>query len=241
MERIGSGSTMTENERDLPSFGDLGEIRTVVLPDEVSGRCAYCGGSMGFWQPTPNGYVSRAVPQGFRDKLPVSYRCFRCNQPVVLIWAVRPGDTGFAETVGTPEVHPPALAERLPLPEFDGTLVHRLRNDAWNCYYSRRYRAAVLIARSALQSCFRLYTSQRSSFRVEAEVIATLGGAGLDRVVADVRNFGNSLAHPGPYDLSIIAPDDVLGKLTRLDAVLRFTAELERVGVLHRVARPEVQ
>jgi hypothetical protein len=59
--------------------------------------------------------------------------------------------------------------------------------------------------------------------------------------VADVRNFGNSLAHPGPYDLSIIAPDDVLGKLTRLDAVLRFTAELERVGVLHRVARPEVQ
>jgi hypothetical protein len=67
--------------------------------------------------------------------------------------------------------------------------------------------------------------------------VAELAGDGWRRVVSDVRDLGNDLAHPEPGDLSPVVRDDVLVKLERLDAVLMFTAELERVHVLNRVGQ----
>ena len=161
------------------------------------------------------------------------YECLSCGRPTAVEFK-EGGDDSEELTPKTwaPVPRPP----RLDVPEYNGTEVFRYRFEAWAAFEARRYRSALVMARSALQACSRRYLPRsdwsKGGFGGEMERLGELAGRGWRAVAIGVKDFGDEWAHPDPARQRGPTQEDVQEALRRMDAILRFTAELERVGHL---------
>ena len=175
-----------------------------------------------------------------RVRFAVTQHCYACHLPSVVAFAARPDDNGVAtlESSGTQSPVPPPPS--LDIDVYAGTNIEEYFLEAWRCRRAGLRRAAMVMARSTLQACFRRYLSpsQRAAYTAEMGSVATLAGEGWRAVGLGVRDFGNQWAHPeGTTSPPTWA--EVNESFRRMKSVLQFTAEMERVGHLVPVRESE--
>jgi hypothetical protein len=143
--------------------------------------------------------------------------------------------------LGTIQVYPHMGVRDLDAPAYHTTLVRRLRNEAWHCFNAGRLRASVVVARSALQCLCLLYVEPGRGLKDELSRLAVKAGTQWAALAAPLKDFGDDLVHPNPLDLSSIVPAAVEARLRDLDAVIMFTAALERKCLLSRRSEGDIR
>ncbi len=208
--RCSGMAEMTEDE-DLPSCG----------------RCGYCGsGSV-----IAHGPLRDEDPLDSDKEWPPAavYLCLSCWHPSVGILSRHDGRVTLKQQSPHPRPEP------LGVHAFRNTTILAYRTEAWNCYLDGSPRAAIVTARSALQACCRRYLPKDKwsrNFGKEVAALAVNVGLGWEKLGSDIRSFGNDWAHPDPSEARVPTSEEALQALQRMDAVLRFTGDLERFSHL---------
>jgi len=112
----------------------------------------------------------------------------------------------------------PEPLQDLPHPEIEAD-----RNEAWACHLSGQHKAAVIMARSALQRAVRVLNPYRGSLNQELDNLAANGiiTRQLRANADEVRLSGNDVAHP--EELGEVTADDAEDSLTFLDDFIGTT------------------
>lgn len=231
---MGSAVQRQLKEDDVPDYIRVGVVpegaEPVDLPDPDR-LCGHCG-DMVLAAPDPPAWIPGWLEPGERVRVCVTQRCYGCELPSIVTWIALPGDDRTAQLTDNRQAPPPP-PQPLNIPEYEGTVIQAYHQEAWRCRKAGLRRAAMVIARATLQACFRryLHTSERGSYSSEMELVAERAGQGWRAVGLGVRAFGNKWAHPeGPVDPP--SWPEVAEAFRRMQAVLTFTAEMERVGHL---------
>ncbi len=137
----------------------------------------------------------------------------------------------------------PFVSEPLAATPYAETIIEAYRDEAWGSLDAGSHRAAMVLARAALQAACRRYLPRRDwgMFGMEMKQLALIAGQGWQKVGGTVKDFGNEWAHPDPTRSDLMpgpTETQVSNALRRMDTVLRMTAEMERVGYLQAINRP---
>lgn len=202
----------------------------VDLPDRYD-HCGHCGtGLVGL--PNPEQWVPGVLGDGESVKIWAVQRCFNCDVPSIGTWLAVPGDGGVAKLTDY-RLSPLSPAPDLGIPEYVGTAIETYHREAWGCRRAGLRRAAIVMARSTTQACYRRYLARENwsnNYTVEMKAVTALAGSGWGAVASGVRDFGNDWAHPdGTKPPSW---NDVAESFRRMEAILKFAAEMERVSHL---------
>jgi hypothetical protein len=197
---------------------------------EIRSRCGYCNQpsliSGEWWRPAIWTDADGEVPAvGL-------YTCVSCKRPTVVEFvtmpALEPGEPGtlHPKRYGPAPGYPPVDA-----PQYAGTVIQGYRDEAWACFSAGRIRAAIIVARSALQALVRRYLPREDwgNFANEMSKLTQRAGEGWRAVAVQVKDFGNSWAHPDPALPSPTSTKEVREALRRMDEVISFTSAMERV------------
>lgn len=201
-------------------------------PDRACGHCE--NGVLG--SPDPDKWLpGRLELEGDPVRFSVIQRCYMCELPSVITWTAAGGEDDVAvlkSSTQAPYPRPQALG----IAEYKLTAIDGYHQEAWRCRNAGLRRAAMVMARSTLQACYRRYlpVARWGNYTPEMAAVAELAGEGWRKVAEGVRDFGNVWAHPDGRT-SLPKAKDVVEAFRRMDAVLAFTAELERVGHLTAV------
>lgn len=206
------------------------------VPDDDVRECGHCGGGI-LGSPDPEQWLPGFLSAEERPKFWVLHTCYSCNLPSVVVWATHRDHAGqamiSAPGVQSPFPPPPSLG----IGEYVDTDIEAYHREAWRCRRAGLRRAAMVMARSTLQACYRRYLlpAERGLFTKEQKLVAELAGPGWAAVAVGVRDFGNTWAHPeGSSDQP--KADALREAFRRMNSVLAFTAEMERVGHLRPAA-----
>ncbi len=117
-----------------------------------------------------------------------------------------------------------------------GTTVQKYRDEAWECFAAGHYRAAIVVARSALQALARRYIPttdfKKGGFGGEIAALSAAAGTGWEGIGGDVTRFGNQWAHPDPSSPADPTRKDAYDALDRLDSVIHALGNQERFSKL---------
>lgn len=201
------------------------------LPEKhVYARCGHCNGDGILGDPKPETWLRGLLDPGQSMRFAVIHDCYTCELPTVVTWTAVRGPDGFAdltESVQSPFPASPALN----IQEYKGTAIDVYYTEAWRCRRAGLRRAAMVMARATLQACYRRYLTpdEHASYTVEMKKVAELAGSGWAAIGKGVRDFGNQWAHP---EGGTAPPSwaEVQESFRRMQSVLAFTAEMERVG-----------
>jgi hypothetical protein len=166
------------------------------------------------------------------------YTCYSCKRPTVVEFVVLPAlEIGQPGTLRPAKYGPSPGYPPLETPEYAGTVIQAYRDEAWASYFAARIRAAIVVARSALQALVRRYLPKQEwgNFAAEMAKLAERAGEGWRAVGLQVKDFGNAWAHPDPTLPSPTSREEVREALRRMDDVINFTAAMERVEHLKPV------
>lgn len=194
--------------------------------------CGHCGGlSSDFW---PDYWRRGELDPGDKGYFPTLCHCDSCGNYSLVIRRVTVADDGRAQMGEGYWQYPPVRPSRIEAQPYRDTLIEDCRFETWACYYARRYRAALVMARTTLQTMGRRYL-QRVEWGAYGNEMAKLGeiaGPGWEAIAVGIKTLGNEAAHPDPWTDSAPTRESALAALNRMDKVLAFTAEMEDVGHL---------
>jgi hypothetical protein len=190
-----------------------------IIPDPLDQRCGWCGQASWLRRraAAQTGYISFGNPNDQRPLIAGLYECSGCNKPSLAMfqaYVVSGWRTSLLRVIPAAE----AVEMGLPHPEMEADRV-----EAWACFHSGLYRAAVLKARSALQRAVRSLDPFRGKLHPELDNLATNGviTQQLRANVDEVRLSGNDVAHP--EELGGVTREDAEDSLTFLDDFLTTT------------------
>jgi hypothetical protein len=209
------------------------------VPDEDLRFCGHCSDGL-LGTPQPEQWLPGFLDAGERPRFSVLQYCNSCSLPSVMVWTTERDDAGQARIIGSAVQSPFPPPPSLSIVEYTDTDIAAYYEEAWRCRRAGLRRAALVMARSTLQACYRRYllTSERGSYSAEQQRVADLAGPGWAAVAVGVRDFGNTWAHPeGTADPPKWS--EVKEAFRRMKSVLAFTAEMERVGHLRPAAQRE--
>jgi DNA-directed RNA polymerase subunit RPC12/RpoP len=222
---------------ELEKVGDPPFRDSEELPLHVSSTCGYCGWR-GLFDPKPEEYLPGIWADYMIEPLSVVYRCESCGKPHLATFPINhdpdTGEVWVEDKVSS--VFPTGRARPLDLPEYQGTAIEAYRDEAWACGFASHRRAALVLARSALQALCRRYLPVRawSSAGLGQEVLEVekLAGPGWRAVGERVKRLADDWAHPRPSAANPPTAKETRDALNFMDEVLRFTATMERAGHL---------
>lgn len=196
-----------------------------LLDESLSHACGWCGKDSWFklrcaaitgsvWSYGPGGGDTRPL-------LAAIYQCAGCERPTLLVYEVLTSTYG-----GSLSIHASFPTGRAPrrghLPES----IERDRAEAWNCHYAGLNRAAILMARSALQRAVRHLSTFRGTLNTELDNLVSEGviTQQLRQNANEVRLSGNDVAHP--EELTDVSESDAKDSLVFMDDFLETTIEI---------------
>jgi DNA-directed RNA polymerase subunit RPC12/RpoP len=215
-----------------PPFGE-----SVQLAYFVQKSCGYCG-HRGLFSPTPREYLPGTWSEDTPDLLCVIYICENCGKPHLATFPVELGrdtDPVRVEEKAS-SVVPSGRARPLGIREYKGTAIEAYRDEAWACGFADHHRAALVLARSALQALCRRYLPVRAWSKAglgpEVSELEKLAGSGWRAVGERIKRLADEWAHPGTKAAQPPTVKESLGAMRFMDDVLKFTASMERAGHL---------
>lgn len=192
------------------------------LEEMVHHPCGWCGS--GTWLrlrvATWAGKVSFGLPgRDEREVVAALYQCGGCAHASLFVYQAWDdyGGWGYALLHTFPQAVAREMGELPPEVEAD-------RIEAWNSVYAGLYRAALLVARSALQRATRVLDGNfRGSLFDELDNLVTTGviTKQLRDNAHEVRLSGNDVAHP--EELGSVSESDARDSLVFLDDFLETT------------------
>jgi hypothetical protein len=186
------------------------------LPTTITHLCGYCGKDT--WFALKASTVSRTDEL---DALVAAlYHCPGCYQTSLMEFWIGPS---YPDGPYLSRVLPHGQAT--PWPE----LPEEIRADhaeAWNCFHSGQYKAAVLMGRAALQRAVRHLGAEGRDLNAELDSLVTKGvvTAQIRANADEVRLSGNDAAHP--ERTSAVSSEDARDSLAFLDDFLNTTEVL---------------
>jgi len=221
----------------VTEWGRLGEEPfgdSIELDFYLSRGCGHCGWR-GLFDPMPREYVpGRWSADNTLEEFPVIYRCESCGKLHLAAYKVVEGEDGRASLTGKPAVAPTPKAMPLQVPELRGTVIEAYRDEAWACAFASHHRAALVLARSALQALCRRYLPKKKWSKVglgpEVAEMERLVGTGWKAVGDRVKALADKWAHPGPLAVDSPTAKETRSSLQFMDETLKFTAVMERAG-----------
>lgn len=201
----------------------------------LSHRCGHCG-LLGLFDPTPSEYLPGKWTEDADELFPVVYRCQSCGKPSLGMYPVSKEDDGTIGLSDRPLVVPSSKASPLNVPEYRDTAIEAYRDEAWACGYAAHRRAALVLARSALQALCRRYLPRslwsKAGLAPEVTELEKQAGSGWKAVGEKTKRLADEWAHPGSAAARPPTAKDTRAALQFMDEVLRFTAAMERAGHL---------
>lgn len=192
-----------------------------LLDESLTHICGFCGKESWFRRvgSVEAGKVPGDRVLGMRpyETAPIAaaiYQCGGCELASLFLFAAR---GSFATLLG---VFPSGLAQ--PIADVP-TEIAIDRDEAWNCHLAGQHRAAILMARSALQRAVRKLGGEGKSLYDELDSLVSRGiiTKQLGENAHEVRLTGNDVAHP--EDMSEVTKEDADDSLAFLDDFLRTT------------------
>jgi len=176
--------------------GEVGpDDRPREIPDKLR-RCGHCGSPMlDFGEPRE--WIAGRLSPGKSERFPVTYKCEDCWLPTVVVWTAEGNGDGEPQLLGSRQSPlPPPSA--LGISEYAGTDIEIYYLEASRCRIAGHRRAAIVMARSTMQACFRRYLAKADwgNYTAEMTKVEELAGVGWTAVGKGVRDFGNRWAHP---------------------------------------------
>lgn len=174
--------------------------------------------------------------EGFRAGL---YVCGGCGKPSLATYSYYVDDFSGPMWILAGFVPAPHALPWEDLP--DG--VREEHCESWNCFHGGQNKAAMLMARTALQHTCRALGAKKGKLAAEIADLELQGKITPDlRSLADeVRLLGNDVAHP-PEDIAVVDPGEAEELLAFLDDFLNTTLvlpEKTRQRIAARKARKE--
>ena len=192
-----------------------------IVPEQISRPCGRCGQSAWLRR-------RQAIQAGWRwlyqdTYCPVvwaMYECSGCNDVSLGIFQAYYSTGRWRFHEGS-EFIPTARARAIGIPHED---IEADRLEAWACHYAGQHRAALLMARSALQRAVRVLDAKfRGSFNAELDSLVDTGviTRQLRKNADEVRLSGNDVAHP--EKLEMVTAKDAEDSLQFLDDFIETT------------------
>jgi Domain of unknown function (DUF4145) len=156
-----------------------------------------------------------------------------CGRPILLFFFIDRGRWGIQDPVLAAQLPRATAQEMVGLPEP----ITRDRAEAWSCFHGGDVRAAMLMARAAVQRGVRHLVARRGNLKHElagllAEQKITQD---LHDFATEVRLAGNDVAHP--EELGDVSEAEALESLTFMDEFLRVAIALPERTKARRAQR----
>ena len=206
-----------------------------VVDETLNHLCGWCGQSAWFRLRAAAWAGFHSIPTGrgldYFPRLAAIYQCGGCQNASLLVWITYASSSRAGRRLGRLE-HTWPSGRALEMEDLPHAEVQADRLEAWNCFLQDQHRAAVLMARSALQRAVRALLAHEDgtvdeadkgtlfselNLLVERAVITAQLRANAD----EVRISGNDAAHP--EELGAVSREDAEDSLRFLDDFLETT------------------
>lgn len=191
-----------------------------LLEESVARPCGWCGRNSWLRLVASGPGGASFYPSGGRTEerplIAALYQCGGCQHASLLVYELLNAGRGYASLYFKGQFPGPRAGYNDLLPAD----VDADRVEAWNAYHGGLHRAAILMARSALQRGVRTLTTFRGSLNAELDKLVEEGvvTAQLRANADEVRLTGNDVAHP--EELTEVTESDARDSLTFVDDFL---------------------